>query len=197
MNKGITGILLLLVVGVGIYATSTASKVNEYQKKYEDAKKKLQVVQIENKKLDQKLKGKERNTEAQVKKDTEEFLKAFFVYDTAKGERAWTKIKPFVTEDASKMLVPAGTDLNQPVEKTEPDKTIVSDIDKLLLYYTAVDTTHANVFARVWQKITVNGVSSVTQMPLDISLLYDEQKGRWVIHEMKIQQPLKADGYIN
>ena len=39
MNKGITGILLLLVVGVGIYATSTTSKVNEYQKKYEDAKK--------------------------------------------------------------------------------------------------------------------------------------------------------------
>ncbi|MGR5970883.1 hypothetical protein ACT7C1_34350 [Bacillus paranthracis] len=77
MNKGVTGILLLLVVGVGIYATSTASKVNEYQKKYEDAKKKLQVVQIENKKLDQELKGKERNTEANVKKDTEGFFKSF------------------------------------------------------------------------------------------------------------------------
>ncbi|MDR4919003.1 hypothetical protein RGU76_29850 [Bacillus pseudomycoides] len=197
MNKGVTGILLLLVVGVGIYATSTANKVNEYQKKYEDAKKKIQVVQTENKKLDQELKGKERNTETQVKKDTEEFLKAFFVYDTAKGERAWTKIKPFVTENTLKMLVPAGTDINQPIEKTEPNKTIVSDIDKVLLYYTAVNTTHANVFARVWQKITVNGVSSVTQMPLDISLIYDEQKGRWVINDMKIQQPLKADGYIN
>lgn len=46
-------------------------------------------------------------------------------------------------------------------------------------------------------KITVNGVSSVTQMPLDISLVYDEQKDRWVIDEMKIQQPLKEDGYIN
>ncbi|EEM44387.1 hypothetical protein P4G85_30250 [Bacillus cereus] len=197
MNKGVIGILLLLVVGVGIYATSTASKVNEYQKKYEDAKKKLQVVQIENKKLDQELKGKERNTEVNVKKDTEGFLRAFFVYDTAKGERAWTKIKPFATENALKMLVPAGTDMNQPIEKTEPNKTIVSDIDKLFVYYTPVDTTHANVFARVWQKITVNGVSSVTQMPLDISLLYDEQKNRWVVDEMKIQQPLKEDGYIN
>ncbi|HDR5353915.1 TPA: hypothetical protein QCS32_005703 [Bacillus thuringiensis] len=197
MNKGITGILLLLVVGVGIYATSATSKVNEYQKKYEDAKKKLQVVQIENKKLDQELKGKERNTETLVKKDAEDFLKAFFVYDTAKGERAWTKIKPFATENALKMLVPAGTDINQPIEKTEPNKTIVSDIDKVLLYYTAVDTTHANVFARVWQKITVNGVSSVTQMPLDISLLYDDQKNKWVVDEMKIQQPLKEDGYIN
>ncbi|MGG3652593.1 hypothetical protein ABES36_14310 [Bacillus pseudomycoides] len=197
MNKGIISALILIIIGVAVYAASQNSKADEYQKKYEDTKKKLQVMQTENKKLDQDLKGKERNTETQVKKDTEEFLKAFFVYDTAKGERAWTKIKPFVTEDASKMLVPAGTDLNQPVEKTEPDKTIVSDIDKVLLYYTAVDTTHANVFARVWQKITVNGVSSVTQMPLDISLLYDEQKGRWVIHEMKIQQPLKADGYIN
>lgn len=191
------GILLLLVVGVGIYATSTASKVNEYQRKYENTKKKLQVVQIENKKLDQELKGKERNTETQVKKDTEDFLKAFFVYDTAKGERAWTKVQPFTTENALKMLVPAGTDINQPIEKTEPNKTIVSDIDKVLLYYTAVDTTHANVFARVWQKITVNGVSSVTQMPLDISLLYDDQKNRWVVDETKIQQPLKEDGYIN
>ncbi|PEF75673.1 hypothetical protein CON94_09170 [Bacillus pseudomycoides] len=197
MNKGIISALILIIIGVAVYAASQNSKADEYQKKYEDTKKKLQVMQTENKKLDQDLKGKERNTETQVKKDTEEFLKAFFVYDTAKGERAWTKIKPFVTEEGLKMLVPAGTDVSQPVEKTEPDKTIVSDIDKLLVYYTPVDTTHANVFARVWQKITVNSVSSVTQMPLDISLLYDEQKGRWVINEMKIQQPLKADGYIN
>ncbi|EOQ05332.1 hypothetical protein KOY_04540, partial [Bacillus cereus VDM021] len=168
MNKGIISALILIIIGVAVYATSQNSKADEYQKKYEDTKKKLQVMQTENKKLDQNLKGKERNTETQVKKETEEFLKAFFVYDTAKGERAWTKIKPFVTEEGLKMLVPAGTDVSQPVEKTEPDKTIVSDIDKLLLYYTPVDTTHANVFARVWQKITVNGVSSVTQMPLDI-----------------------------
>ncbi|CAI8816123.1 DUF4440 domain-containing protein [Bacillus pseudomycoides] len=197
MNKGIISALILIIIGVAVYAASQNSKADEYQKKYEDTKKKLQVMQTENKRLDQDLKGKERNTETQVKKDTEEFLKAFFGYDTAKGERAWTKIKPFVTEEGLKMLVPAGTDVSQPVEKTEPDKTIVSDIDKLLLYYTPVDTTHANVFARVWQKITVNGVSSVTQMPLDISLLFDEQKNRWVINEMKIQQPLKEDGYIN
>lgn len=190
-------ILIVLVIGVGVYAVSQTAKVAEYQKKYEDTKNTLQEVQMQNKKLNQDLKGKEQNTETQVKKDVEVFLKAFFVYDTAKGERAWTKIHPFVTENALKMLVPAGTDINQPIEKTEPNKTIVSDIDKLLVYYTPVDTTHANVFARVWQKITVNGVSSVTQMPLDISLLYDEQKNRWVIDEMKIQQPLKADGYIN
>lgn len=190
-------ILIVLVIGVGVYAASQTAKVAEYQKKYEDTKNTLQEVQMQNKKLNQDLKGKEQNTETQVKEDVEGFLKAFFVYDTAKGERAWTKIQPFVTENALKMLVPAGTDINQPIEKTEPNKTIVSDIDKLLVYYTPVDTTHANVFARVWQKITVNGVSSVTQMPLDISLQYDEQKNRWVIDEMKIQQPLKADGYIN
>ncbi|MGE6963883.1 hypothetical protein ACQKIW_29160 [Bacillus thuringiensis] len=197
MSKGIMSILIVLVIGVGVYAASQTAKVAEYQKKYEDTKNTLQEVQMQNKKLNQDLKGKEKNTETQVKEDVEGFLKAFFVYDTAKGERAWTKIQPFVTENALKMLVPAGTDINQPIEKTEPNKTIVSDIDKLLVYYTPVDTTHANVFARVWQKITVNGVSSVTQMPLDISLLYDEQKNRWIIDEMKIQQPLKADGYIN
>lgn len=190
-------ILIVLVIGVGVYAASQTAKVAEYQKKYEDIKNTLQEVQMQNKKLNQDLKGKEQNTATQVKEDVEGFLKTFFVYDTAKGERAWTKIQPFVTENALKMLVPAGTDINQPIEKTEPNKTIVSDIDKLLVYYTPVDTTHANVFTRVWQKITVNGVSSVTQMPLDISLLYDEQKNRWIIDEMKIQQPLKADGYIN
>ncbi|MCJ0851516.1 hypothetical protein [Bacillus cereus] len=197
MNKWIAAVLAVLVLGVGVYANSQTSKADEYQWKYEDTKKKLNEVQAEKKKIEQELKGKDRNTEAQVKKDAEEFLKAFFVYDTSKGERAWTKIKPFATDKALKMLVPAGTDLNQPVEKTERDKTIVSDIDKLLLYYTEVDATHANVFARVWQKITVNGVSSVTQMPLDIALVYDQEKNKWIVDETKIQQPLKEDGYIN
>lgn len=197
MNKGITGILLLFIIGVGIYAFSQNAKVHQYQKKYEEAKKNMQVVQIENKKLAKQLEGKEQNTEARVKKDTEAFLRAFFVYDTSKGERAWTKIEPFVTDNALKMLVPAGVDQNQPIEKTESNKTIVSDIDKMLLYYTPVDDTHANVFVRVWQKITVNGTSSVTQMPLDISLVFDNQKGKWIVDDTKIQQPLKEEGYIN
>lgn len=106
-------------------------------------------------------------------------------------------IKPFATQNALKMLTPAGTDSNQPIEKTDADKTILSDIDKSLLYYTAIDPTHANVFARVWQKITVNGQSSITQMPLDISLRYEEEKKRWMVDEMTIQQPLKENGYIN
>lgn len=191
MNKWIVAILTVLVLGGCGYAYF------QTQGKYEDTKKKLREVQAEKKKIEQKLKGKERNTEVQVKKDTEEFLKAFFVYDTSKGERAWTKIKPFTTDKALKMLVPTGTDINQPTEKTERDKTIISDIDKLLLYYTEVDATHANVFARVWQKVTVNGVSNVTQMLLDISLVYDQGKDRWIVDETKIQQPLKENGYIN
>jgi hypothetical protein len=191
MNKWIVVILTVLVLGVGVYVYF------QIQGKYEYTKKELKEVQMEKKKIEQELKGKERNTETQVKKDTEEFLKAFFVYDTSKGERAWTKIKPFATDKALKMLVPTGTDINQPVEKTERDKTIVSDIDKLLLYYTEVDPTHANVFARVWQKITVNGVSNVTQMLLDISLVYDQKKNRWIVDETKIQEPLKENGYIN
>ncbi|MFV1456817.1 hypothetical protein [Bacillus mycoides] len=192
--------MVIFIVGmvvIGSYAASQTAKVADYQKKYENTKNTLREVQIQNKQLDQALKSQEKNTDVQVKKDTEEFLQAFFEYDTSKGERAWTKIQPFVTENASKMLVPAGTDLNQPIEKTEPDKTIVSDIDKVLLYYTPIDATHANVFARVWQKITVNGQSSITQMPLDISLQYEEEKKRWIVDEMKIQQPLREDGYIN
>ncbi|OUB50551.1 hypothetical protein [Bacillus thuringiensis] len=196
MNK--FGIVLMLgIVGIGIYATSQTAKVADYQKKYENTKNTLQEVKTQNKQLDRALKSQEKNTDVEVKKNAEEFLQAFFEYDTAKGERAWTKIQPFVTENALKMLVPAGTDLNQPIEKTETDKTIVSDIDKVLLYYTPIDATHANIFARVWQKITVNGQSSITQMPLDISLQYEEEKKRWIVDEMKIQQPLREDGYIN
>ncbi|MED1380947.1 hypothetical protein [Bacillus mycoides] len=190
-------IFILGMVVIGSYAASQTAKVADYQKKYENTKNTLREVQTQNKQLDQALKSQEKNTDVEVKKNAEEFLKAFFEYDTSKGERAWTKIQPFVTENASKMLVPAGTDLNQPIEKTEPDKTIVSDIDKVLLYYTSIDATHANVFARVWQKITVNGQSSITQMPLDISLQYEEEKKRWIVDEMKIQQPLREDGYIN
>ncbi|QWH75353.1 hypothetical protein EXW59_04730 (plasmid) [Bacillus mycoides] len=192
--------MVIFIVGmvvIGSYAASQTAKVADYQKKYENTKNTLREVQTQNKQLDQALKSQEKNTDVEVKKNAEEFLKAFFEYDTSKGERAWTKIQPFVTENASKMLVPAGTDLNQPIEKTEPDKTIVSDIDKVLLYYTPIDATHANVFARVWQKITVNGQSSITQMPLDISLQYEEEKQRWIVDEMKIQQPLREDGYIN
>ncbi|MDA2637902.1 hypothetical protein [Bacillus cereus] len=197
MNKSMIAILLVGIVVTGCYAASKTAQVADYQTKYEHTTNTLRAVQEKNKQLNRALQSKENNTDEQVKKDTEEFLKAFFVYDTSKGERAWTKITPFATQNALKMLTPAGTDPNQPIEKTEAEKTILSDMDKSFLYYTAIDATHANVFARVWQKITVNGVSSVTQMPLDISLFYDDQKNRWVVDEMKIQQPLKEDGYIN
>lgn len=71
-----------------------------------------------------------------------------------------------------------GTDSNQPIERTPTDKTILSDIDQSLLYYTTIDATHANVLARVWQKITVNGQCSITQMPLDISLNREYEEGK-------------------
>lgn len=197
MNKGILAMLLVGIVVTGGYAASKTAQVADYQTKYEHATNLLRSVQEKNKQLNRALQSKEKNTDEQVKQDTEEFLKAFFVYDTSKGERAWTKITPFATQNAVKMLTPAGTEPNQPIENTEADKTILSDIDKSLLYYTAIDPIHANVFARVWQKITVNGQSSITQMPLDISLRYEEEKKRWMVDEMKIQQPLKENGYIN
>lgn len=197
MNKRVITIFILLFLGVGVFVWFQHSKVIRYQEKYKDTREKLQIVQEKNKNLTYQLKGKEENTEMRVKQDTEAFLQAFFVYDTSKGERAWSKIKPFCTDKALKMLIPAGVDSNQPIEKTEIDKTIVSTIDKALLYYTPVDATHANIFARVWQKTTINSVSSVAQIPLDIALVYDEKTNKWLVDEIKIQQALKEDGYIN
>ncbi|MDI6680013.1 hypothetical protein QMA02_30095 [Bacillus wiedmannii] len=197
MNKIIISVLVVLLVVLGIFGINKSSQVTEYEAQNQKLIDKNKKLNKENEELYQTVVSKENNTEDKVKKDTENFLKAFFEYNTAKGERAWTKIKPFTTEKGAKMLTPSGTDINESAEKTAPDKTIISGIDKQLLYFTPVDEKNANIFARVWQKITVNNVTSVSQMLLDIKLVYNDEQKRWVVDDLKIQQPLEKEGHIS
>lgn len=193
----LTFILAGLLITIGIFAFNQSSKAKEYQAHNQTLNKKVQELKQINQKLTVEIKNKTNNTEEQVKKDTEAFLKAFFVYDTSKGEAGWNQIQPYTTENGKKMLTPPGIEPNQKPEKTDPDKSVQSGIDKMLLYYTPVENNKANVFARVWQKTTANNVSSVTQLPLDIQLVFDQKQKRWVVDAMTIQQPLKQDGYVN
>ncbi|HDX9577686.1 TPA: hypothetical protein ROX88_001186 [Bacillus pseudomycoides] len=197
MNKTFGMILVFLLAVTGIFAMNKYSEAMEYKEKYQKTTDKNKKLDKEKQELYRILASKENNTEEKVKKDTTDFLKAFFEYDTSKGERAWTKVKPYTTENGLKMLIPSGTDINATVEKTDPDKTLVSGIDKQLLYFTSVDEKNANIFARVWQKMTVNNVSSVSQMLLEIKLVYNEEQKRWIVNDLKIQQPLKPEGHIS
>ncbi|PEP47797.1 hypothetical protein [Bacillus pseudomycoides] len=197
MNKTLGMIVVFLLAVTGIFAMNKYSEAMEYKEKYQKMTDKNKKLNKEKQDLYRLLVSKENNTEEKVKKDTTEFLKAFFEYDTSKGERAWTKIKPYTTENGLKMLIPSGTDINATVEKTDPDKTVVSGIDKQLLYFTPVDEKNANIFARVWQKMTVNNVSSVSQMLLEIKLVYNEEQKKWIVDDLKIQQPLKPEGHIS
>lgn len=194
MNKGLAGLLIILLLGVGAFATSQSSKAAAYEKKVKTLEQKSQKLERENKSISKELQAKERNNEETVKKDATAFLQAFYVYDTGKGEFAWTKIKPYATEKVQQMLTPSGPPDQMGTKVTQ---AVYSGIDKSLLYYTAVDATYANVFARIWQKLTTNGVSSVTQIPVEMQLIYDEKQKKWLVDDFKMQQPLREDGYIN
>ncbi|MGR5970678.1 hypothetical protein ACT7C1_32825 [Bacillus paranthracis] len=53
------------------------------------------------------------------------------------------------------------------------------------------------MFSRVWINTTVNGVTSTTQMVLDIEMVYSPEKKKWIVGNISIQQPLGEEGYIN
>ncbi len=184
--------ILILSIGIAIligYAWKQKGEVKVYETKYK------QVLK-ENTSLKAKVQAKENNEETKVKKDTDAFLRAFFTYDTSKGEQGWSKIDAYTTESVRGKLKPAGEEKKP--EKTPPETTIVSAIKDVKLYYTTVQNGEkANVFSRVWINTTVNGVTSTTQMVLDIEMVYSPEKKKWIVGNISIQQPLGEEGYIN
>lgn len=52
------------------------------------------------------------------------------------------------------------------------------------LYYAFLDTTKANVLAKVKSKITVNGVSSDNMSLMQINLIYDGNKKLWLVDKL-------------
>lgn len=187
---------VIFSVGYGLQQQGKARDFEEqYKQSVQENKEKCKKLMQENESLQEKLNAKENNTEAKVKEDTEKFLQAFFTYDTSKGERGWTKIDPFTKEPARGKLKPAG-ESGEP-EKTSSETTIISGVKETKLYYTPVSNTKANVFSRVWVNITVNGVTSTSQMLLDIQMEYDSNSNKWLVADIAIQQPLSEKGYIN
>ncbi|MED3541445.1 hypothetical protein ABEX53_11275 [Bacillus toyonensis] len=149
-------------------------KVEKVGAQYNDTKKELSALKS--------------NNQQQVKEAAERFLKAFRTYDTGKGESYLANIDAYITPNAKKELIPpGGPTQSAPGAGDEKEKKKVSFQSEYTggeLYYAFLDTTKANVLAKVKSKITVNGVSSDNMSLMQINLIYDGNKKLWLIDKL-------------
>lgn len=52
------------------------------------------------------------------------------------------------------------------------------------MYYAFIDTTKANVLAKVKSKMIINGVSSENMSLMQINLIYDGNKKLWLVDKV-------------
>jgi hypothetical protein len=149
-------------------------KVEKVEAQYNDTKKELSALRS--------------NNQQQVKEAAERFLKAFRTYDTGKGESYLTNVEAYITPNAKKELTPhRGPTQSAPGAGDEKEKKKVSFQSEYTggeLYYAFLDTTKANVLAKVKSKITVNGVSSDNMSLMQINLIYDGNKKLWLVDKL-------------
>ncbi|PEZ81987.1 hypothetical protein CN374_30020 [Bacillus cereus] len=149
-------------------------KVEKVEAQYNDTKKELSALKS--------------NNQQQVKEAAERFLKAFRTYDTGKGESYLANIDAYITPNAKKELTPpGGPTQSAPGAGDEKEKKKVlfqSEYTGGELYYAFLDTTKANVLAKVKSKITVNGVSSDNMSLMQINLIYDGNKKLWLVDKL-------------
>ncbi|EJR57014.1 hypothetical protein CN941_26105 [Bacillus cereus] len=149
-------------------------KVEKVEAQYNDTKKELSALKS--------------NNQQQVKEAAERFLKAFRTYDTGKGESYLANIDAYITPNAKKELTPpGGPTQSAPGAGDEKEKKKVSFQSEYTggeLYYAFLDTTKANVLAKVKSKITVNGVSSDNMSLMQINLIYDGNKKLWLVDKL-------------
>ncbi|PEL82556.1 hypothetical protein [Bacillus wiedmannii] len=149
-------------------------KVEKVEAQYNDTKKELSALKS--------------NNQQQVKEAAERFLKAFRTYDTGKGESYLANIDAYITPNAKKELTPpGGPTQSAPGTGDEKEKKKVSFQSEYTggeLYYAFLDTTKANVLAKVKSKITVNGVSSDNMSLMQINLIYDGNKKLWLVDKV-------------
>ena len=141
-------------------------KVEKVEAQYTDTKKELSALKS--------------NNQQQVKEAAERFLKAFRTYDTGKGESYLANIDAYITP-------PGGPTQSAPGTGDEKEKKKVSFQSEYTggeLYYAFLDTTKANVLAKVKSKITVNGVSSDNMSLMQINLIYDGNKKLWLVDKL-------------
>ncbi|MGE7885051.1 hypothetical protein [Bacillus sp. NPDC094077] len=149
-------------------------KVEKVEAQYNDTKKELSALKS--------------NNQQQVKEAAERFLKAFRTYDTGKGESYLANIDAYITPNAKKELTPpGGPTQSAPGTVDEKEKKKVSFQSEYTggeLYYAFLDTTKANILAKVKSKITVNGVSSDNMSLMQINLIYDGNKKLWLVDKL-------------
>ncbi|MCU5601071.1 hypothetical protein [Bacillus wiedmannii] len=149
-------------------------KVEKVEAQYNDTKKELSALKS--------------NNQQQVKEAAERFLKAFRTYDTGKGESYLANIDAYITPNAKKELTPPdGPTQSAPGTGDEKEKKKVSFQSEYTggeLYYVFLDTTKANVLAKVKSRITVNGVSSDNMSLMQINLIYDGNKKLWLVDKL-------------
>ncbi|EJS46379.1 hypothetical protein ICE_05205 [Bacillus cereus BAG1X1-2] len=151
-------------------------KVEKVEAQYNDTKKELSALKS--------------NNQQQVKEAAERFLKAFRTYDTGKGESYLANIDAYITPNAKKELTPPGGPTQSAPgtgtgdEKEKKKVSFQSEYTGGELYYAFLDTTKANVLAKVKSKITVNGVSSDNMSLMQINLIYDENKKLWLVDKL-------------
>ncbi|MFK4292863.1 hypothetical protein ABH955_003877 [Bacillus sp. RC240] len=187
MNKITIIIAILLIASVGFlikYQSDNeklkteniklTKKVKKVEAQYNDTKKELSALKS--------------NNQQQVKEAAERFLKAFRTYDTGKGESYLANIDAYITPNAKKELTPpGGPTQSAPGAGDEKEKKKVSFQSEYTggeLYYAFLDTTKANVLAKVKSKITVNGVSSDNMSLMQINLIYDGNKKLWLVDKV-------------
>ncbi|EJQ03017.1 hypothetical protein IE3_05655 [Bacillus cereus BAG3X2-1] len=149
-------------------------KVEKVEAQYNDTKKELSALKS--------------NNQQQVKEAAERFLKAFRTYDTGKGESYLANIDAYITPNAKKELTPPGGPTQSAPgagdEKEKKKVSFQSEYTSGELYYAFLDTTKANVLAKVKSKITVNGVSSDNMSLMQINLIYDGNKKLWLVDKL-------------
>lgn len=181
----IIAILLIVSVGFLIKYQSDNEKL-----KTDNIKLTKKLVKVEAQYIDTKkeLSALKSNNQQQVKEAAERFLKAFRTYDTGKGESYLANIDAYITPNAKKELTPpGGPTQSAPGPGDEKEKKKVSFQSEYTggeLYYAFLDTTKANVLAKVKSKITVNGVSSDNISLMQINLIYDGNKKLWLVDKL-------------
>ncbi|MEW4315229.1 hypothetical protein Q0N71_03360 [Bacillus thuringiensis] len=181
----IIAILLIASVGFLIKYQSDNEKLKTDNIKLTRKVEKVEAQYIDTKKELSALKS---NNQQQVKEAAERFLKAFRTYDTGKGESYLANIDAYITPNAKKELTPPGGPTQfAPGTGDEKEKKKVSFQSEYTggeLYYAFLDTTKANVLAKVKSKITVNGVSSDNMSLMQINLIYDGNKKLWLVDKL-------------
>lgn len=191
VKSTIAGLIVLIVfVGLATFGFNNHRKVNDLEQKVSkektvnaESKKRITELEKQNKEVNYKLHYANSNTQDHVKKAAVSFLEAFFTYDTGKGERGWTKIKNFATENGYNSVKPAGEDVSH-IAPTEKDKTIVMKYKDSELYINSIinDPNKSSVFAIVKYSTTVNGTTSDGEMMFKLELV--NQNGTWLVDSL-------------